>query len=354
MAIQIQEVIKVRLFFPFFKTQKSSPAPPSSSLWAWGRKQKQALNNNTCKRCVGQKRITGIFDMPPEIRNTIWSMALTKAPDPEEPQFFEEEQDRATRSDLYQPALLATNKQIRAEALPIYYGNNSFYVSMHIEHGLPMRFRTKPNGNTQVLDLGSDRARQTAANNDNDIKANLDRLLRHFIRSNGVDDHLGSRLALIRDLKMKVTYQYYSDGFDIEGIWTGEISGYTYKQRSTSDGDLDDDDDMHGELEVDRSVAVDDPTAFHEVQEEDHEVKGKTVKVWRRKKEHRLIRRAHRARHMLGARGQWFGRGWDLYKRGPEGTNPPDCYGYDALLWFAKFCPLATKEVGEEIYVDAV
>lgn len=61
--------------------------------------------------------------LPPEIRNQIYRETL--------------HEDLVVQLLIEpQPGLLRTNKQIRNEALPIYYGENQFFVSIHAPSGL--------------------------------------------------------------------------------------------------------------------------------------------------------------------------------------------------------------------------
>lgn len=155
--------------------------------------------------------------------------------------------------------------------------------------------------------------------------------MRPFTCDNGVDG--SSRLAYVREVKIKIEYRYASDGWLTRGTWDGYMSAYS-KWASKAEGE--------------------DAEEFEEVEEEDHEEKGKTVVVVRRKKVHRHIRNAERIRNAQGAKGKRYGYGWGNYRNGPEGSLPPECYGLDALLWFAKFCPLATKSVLAEKEISTI
>ncbi|KAK5121490.1 hypothetical protein LTR85_005323 [Meristemomyces frigidus] len=58
-----------------------------------------------------------LLDLPAELRNLIYAFAVVQdepIPIPTEAPYIQE------------PALLATNRQVRAECLPIYYGSNTF------------------------------------------------------------------------------------------------------------------------------------------------------------------------------------------------------------------------------------
>ncbi|KAI7774082.1 hypothetical protein LA080_009285 [Diaporthe eres] len=70
---------------------------------------------------MGQDESNFLFlSLPPEIRNIIYRQALVQYP------FI---------SSMSQPALLRTNKQIRAEAFEMYYAQNEFYLIMIIPSG---------------------------------------------------------------------------------------------------------------------------------------------------------------------------------------------------------------------------
>ncbi|KAG8158243.1 hypothetical protein KVR01_012004 [Diaporthe batatas] len=58
------------------------------------------------------------LDLPAEIRNTIYRFSL-----------IESSPDQRIRG-LVQPPLARTNRQVRSESLPIYYGNNRFQVEI--------------------------------------------------------------------------------------------------------------------------------------------------------------------------------------------------------------------------------
>lgn len=73
-----------------------------------------------------------LLDLPAEIRNLIYRQALHK--------------DGVIKA-LKQPPLLCTNKQIRDEALPMYYADNKFFVSIRaIYDQMPQSIRNFING----------------------------------------------------------------------------------------------------------------------------------------------------------------------------------------------------------------
>jgi len=63
-----------------------------------------------------QPSSSSLFKLPPELRNEIYELALLK----DQPIYI------SHNARLREPALLAINRQVRAEGLPLYYGVNTF------------------------------------------------------------------------------------------------------------------------------------------------------------------------------------------------------------------------------------
>lgn len=68
---------------------------------------------------------TCFLDLPAEIRNTVYQMALVKADIITLPDDVPGSRSSA-QWYLHEPALLAASSQIRHEALPVFYSNNTF------------------------------------------------------------------------------------------------------------------------------------------------------------------------------------------------------------------------------------
>lgn len=84
-----------------------------------GKKKAQASPVQFDTRKTSADSSTTITDLPPEIRNDIWTMLLVQpkaiAVSP-------------TRPFVKEPALLAVNRQIRSETMSIWYAENSFLI----------------------------------------------------------------------------------------------------------------------------------------------------------------------------------------------------------------------------------
>lgn len=69
---------------------------------------------------------TGLLDLPVQLRSRIWSLALQSST-PVYP---------LGAFDASQPPLTRVNKQVRAEALPIYYAQTKFFITTSSPYGL--------------------------------------------------------------------------------------------------------------------------------------------------------------------------------------------------------------------------
>lgn len=214
-----------------------------------------------------------------------------------------EREQHGEQASILQPSFLAIHPQIRREALPIFYAENKFHISAIIE------------SSGQILIHGLSRdvtgTKNIAAS---DFKGKLDAHLRFFNEANGVDQ--GSRLAHIREIKCTIEYVHYQDGFLATSTFQLSMSANT----------------KWGETEPD------DPDELEACGEEDED-EDATV-GFRRKKVHKLIKKARKTMTtVLDDSGQ------RKLVRSKVFRAPPENYGMDAIVSFAKYCPLATKSV---------
>ena len=83
----------------------------------------------------------GFLKIPPELRNTIYTLTLVF----DEPIEIKTHTNERSPGDM-EPALLAINRQIRAEALPVFYGMNTFTTVEQVDwgynvHKIPLKLK---------------------------------------------------------------------------------------------------------------------------------------------------------------------------------------------------------------------
>lgn len=231
---------------------------------------------------------------------------------------------------LYQPALLAVNKQIRKEALSIFYAENQFHISAEIspgKHDGPRGGSCSVGHTPTVAAIPPPllTARPAAA-----FKATLDNLLGRFARDNGVDPE-GRRLAHVRELRCTIDYVFPQDGFDVVETYRLFLSAYTRWGRPERI-----DWEVEGRLREEMDV------------DDDGDVIAAVV--WRRKD---VAKRIVAARGTM-ARFGGAGEGEAVMVRSDFlGGASPLSYVMDAIVSVAKYCPLATKSCVVERFFDA-
>ena len=75
----------------------------------------------TAAAALLEKRPTSFLDLPPELRNYIYSLTL-----PQELHFTFGEENQWEEDKPIQPSITRTSRQCRTESLPMFYSTNKF------------------------------------------------------------------------------------------------------------------------------------------------------------------------------------------------------------------------------------